>query len=108
MQRQKSFRVKIEKLEFQIQFQLDLMKEIREDIKLVEDGDDSEKGRLKISLQNCKKERDKVYNEWKTVTEREEERRELVAEEYASQKYFLDLTIYMDDKMEKTASRNGC
>ena len=71
-QRQKTYRVKVDRLEFQMQFQTDRMSEVKDKLRLLDSDKESEKRRLKVEWKEITKEKQNLYEEWKKVTSMEE------------------------------------
>ena len=83
MQKQKFFRCRISKVEFQMKFAASRVNEIREEIsEMKEESDCEEKDtsikRLKMELKKTRDDKQSFYNTWNQITEAEVSRRTLI------------------------------
>ena len=81
MTKMRLFKCRQSNVEFKLKFIQSRIKELKDDIKELKDDDDSyvdtekEVKALKLELKNAKKTRDKLFDNWKEVTETEKTRR---------------------------------
>ena len=75
-QAQKIYETKVQKLEYQMHFQSEKMKDYKEEIGFLDPSEKEERKELRDKWKQCSKEKDKLYLEWKQLTETESLRRE--------------------------------
>ena len=70
-QAQKTYKTKVQKLEYQMNFQSEKMKDYKEEIGFLDPSEKEERNKLREKWKQCSKEKDRLYVEWQQLTKTE-------------------------------------